>query len=217
MPDKCSESTDCYCAYFYNYSRLISDILFFNDYYRFLTETIQSSNRTYLYQYSYPTSQKHPTACHVYFQQHQLVGHFAELEYTWGTPLLFDKHSSDENLLPLIHYNRNFLKFSTEIYSNEQMEFTRDILEQWSNFINYGQPNSSKYAQQWSSISHGSFMRIQMPRNEMKQFSIPSNVQFWMKTCPNTTDQPPPPPATFGEISLIIYFCTSLCLMIELL
>lgn len=214
MPDNCSESVDCYCAYFYNYSRLISDILFFNDYYRFLTETIQSSNRTYVYQYSYPTSQKHPTLCHGYFQEHHLVGHFAELEYTWGTPLLFENHSSDDHLLPLIHYNRHLLKNTTEIYTEEQMKFTRDILEQWSNFINYGQPNSSKYDQQWLSISHGWLMQLQIPRSVMKPFAIPSNVQFWMKTCSNTTLEQSQ--SIYDEISWILYFSTSLCLMIEL-
>ncbi|CAF4853426.1 unnamed protein product, partial [Rotaria socialis] len=38
IPINCSQSSDCYCSVFYNYSRLISDILFNNDYYRFMEE-----------------------------------------------------------------------------------------------------------------------------------------------------------------------------------
>ena len=214
VPDNCSESIDCYCSLFYNYSRLISDILFFNDYYRFLTETVQSSNRTYLYQYSHQTSQKHPTSCNGYFHQHHLVGHFAELEYTWGTPLLFEKNSTWENIIPLIHYNRNLLKNSMEIYSDEQIEFSREIIEQWSNFINYGQPNSSNYVDQpWSSISEGEFMQLKAPRSEMKSFEIPSNIQLWMKTCPRTDEH-----QVFNEeISWTLFFCTSLSVIIELI
>ncbi|CAF1561998.1 unnamed protein product, partial [Adineta steineri] len=82
MLDDCYQSPDCYCSAFYNYSRLISDVLFLNDYYRFLTHRIKSSsNRTFLYQYSYRTSQEHPTLCNDYLRKHNLVGHFAELEY----------------------------------------------------------------------------------------------------------------------------------------
>ncbi|CAF4425162.1 unnamed protein product, partial [Adineta steineri] len=52
IPVNCSQSLECYCSLFYNYSQLITDILFNNDYYRFLEQRLKYSNRTYLYQYS---------------------------------------------------------------------------------------------------------------------------------------------------------------------
>lgn len=98
-----------------------------------------------------------------------------------------------------------------EIYSDEQIEFSREIVEQWSNFINYGQPNSSDRS--WSSISEGELMQLKAPKSEMKSFEIPSNVQFWMKTCPRTDEHQ----VSFEEISWTLFFCTSLSVIIELI
>jgi carboxylesterase type B len=185
MSSNCSKSSDCYCSLFYNYSRLISDVLFFNDYYRFLTQHIQYSNRTYLYQYSYRTSIEHPTPCNDYLYKNNLVGHFAELEYTWGTPLLFENKNSSNNLIPLIKYSP-YLSNTTSTYTNEQIEFSQQIIEQWTNFINYGQPNSTKFQNQWipiHNISNGYIMNLKLNQSHMKQFQIPSNIQFWKNTC----------------------------------
>ncbi|CAF4942982.1 unnamed protein product, partial [Rotaria socialis] len=185
-PDDCSESPDCYCSLFYNYSRLISDVLFFNDYYRFLTQRVQYSKKTFAYEYSYRTSQDHQTLCNDYLYKHKLVGHFAELEYTWGTPLLFEKTNSTNKLIPLINYIL-YDQNATHSYTDEQIAFSELMIEQWSNFIKTGQPNSkTKFENPWIpivNISDGLVMHFTMHQNEMKKFEIPLSVQFWMNTC----------------------------------
>jgi hypothetical protein len=47
-----------------------------SDYYRFLIQHIQYSNKTFLYQYSYQISQEYPASSNDYFYKHNLVGHF---------------------------------------------------------------------------------------------------------------------------------------------
>ncbi|CAF1277864.1 unnamed protein product [Rotaria magnacalcarata] len=215
-PDDCSESPDCYCSLFYNYSRLISDVLFFNDYYRFLTQRIQSSKKTFAYEYSYRTSQDHQTLCNDYLYKRKLVGHFAELEYTWGTPLLFEKTNSTNKLIPLINYTP-YDQNATDSYTNEQIAFSELMIEQWSNFIKNGQPNSkTKFENPWIplvNISNGLIMHFNMNQNEMKKFEIPLSVQFWMNTCStietsksiDLNDQ-----ASTDEISFTLFSFTSL-------
>ncbi|CAF0863323.1 unnamed protein product [Rotaria sp. Silwood1] len=213
IPNNCSQSLDCYCSSFYNYSHLVSDVLFYNDYYRFLIQRIKHSNKTFVYEYSYRTSQEHPTPCNDYFHRNNLVGHFAELEYTWGTPLLFGKTNYSNDLIPLINYIPYEIN-SIENYTIEQIEFSELIIEQWSNFIKYGQPNSTKYKNQWLSIvntSNGLIMDLKLNQSELKKFEIPINVQFWMNTCSkkdnsilvNLNDQ-----ASIDEISFTIFVCT---------
>lgn len=185
IPHNCSQSSECYCSAFYNYSRLVSDILFFNDYYRFLTQRIKHANKTFVYEYSYRTSQKHPTSCSDYLLRNNLVGHFAELEYTWGTPLLFDIVKFSNDLIPLINYTSHENN-PIDRYTKEQIEFSQSMIEQWSNFIKYGQPNSTLFESHWIpivNISNGLVMHFKINQSQMKKFQIPPNVQFWMNTC----------------------------------
>ena len=212
IPKNCSESLDCFCSLFYNYSRLISDVLFYNDYYRFILQHIKYSNKTFLYHYSHRTSQKHPSPCKDYLHKHNFVGHFAELEYTWGTPLLFNKTNDVTPLFNYVTYTAN----ATNNYSKKQIEFSQQMIEQWSNFIKYGQPNSTRFQNQWIpfvNISNGSIMHLKLNQSEMKPFEIPANVQFWMNTCSATdtssmiydNDQ-----ITIEEIEWIVVACTGL-------
>ena len=185
IPTNCSQSSECYCSVFYNYSRLISDILFNNDYYRFIEQRLKYSNRTYIYQYSHRTAQAHPTPCNDYLYKHNLVGHFAELEYTWGTPLFFEKNNFTHYIRPLIEYSR-YLSNTTHTYTNEQIQFSKQLIEQWSNFIKYGQPTSSVFKNEWPSISNistASIMHLQINGSHIKRLSIPPSVQFWRKEC----------------------------------
>jgi len=211
ISDNCYQSSDCYCSLFYNYSRLITDVLFSNDYYRFLTQRIQYSNKTFIYQYSYRTSQDHPTLCNDYLHKHNLVGHFAELEYTWGTPLLFEA----KNLIPLVNYIPYEIN-ATDTYTNEQIEFSQQLIEQWSNFIKYGQPNSTRFENQWIpivNISNGFIMHLKMNESEIERFEIPSNVLFWTKTCltkENNTVVDLNNPGLVYDISFVVFICTSL-------
>jgi len=219
----CSQSSDCYCSVFYNYSRLISDILFNNDYYRFIEQRLKHSNRTYLYQYSHRTAQEHPTPCNDYFYKRDLVGHFAELEYTWGTPLLYEEPNSTHNISPLISYvryesNSTINSNSTHIYTNEQIQFSRQLIEQWSNFIKYGRPTSSIFKNDWppiNNISTALVMHLQVNRSEIIKLNIPSSVQFWKNECPTKnenhtkialkTNQ-----ASISKISITVFICSLL-------
>jgi len=217
----CSQSSDCYCSVFYNYSRLISDILFNNDYYRFIEQRLKHSNRTYLYQYSHRTAQEHPTPCNDYFYKRDLVGHFAELEYTWGTPLLYEEPNSTHNISPLISYVRYESNTTTHpnlthIYTNEEIQFSRQLIEQWSNFIKSGRPTSSIFKNHWppiSNISTALVMHLQVNRSELKELIIPPGVLFWKSECPikqeNLTEIfQKDNQGTISKISLTIFFCS---------
>ncbi|CAF1503813.1 unnamed protein product [Rotaria magnacalcarata] len=191
IPINCSQSSDCYCSVFYNYSRLISDILFNNDYYRFIEERIKHSNRTYIYQYSHRTAQEHPSTCNEYLHEHNLVGHFAELEYTWGVPLLFDMNNFNHNITPLIKYVRYTSSSVVDInisnfYSDEQIQFSKQLIEQWSNFIKYGQPKSSIIKGEWRSVSNmstASIMHLKVNESKIRNLTLPSGIQFWRNQC----------------------------------
>ncbi|CAF1272806.1 unnamed protein product [Rotaria sp. Silwood1] len=223
-PMNCSQSYDCYCSLFYNYSRLISDILFNNDYYRFITERVKYSNRTYIYQYSHRTAQEHPTLCNAYLHKHDLVGHFAELEYTWGTPLLYELNNFNQTIIPLIKYirylsNTTINRNLTHMYTNEQIQFSKQLIEQWSNFIKYGRPISSKFKDEWppvSNISTASIMHLQVNRSEIKKLTIPSSVQFWKDECSRKTENyitiiEKSSQASIVQISSIIFIFSLLC------
>jgi carboxylesterase type B len=219
----CSQSPECYCSLFYNYSRLISDILFNNDYYRFIDQRIKHSNRTYIYQYSYHTAQEHPTSCNDYLHKRDLVGHFAELEYTWGTPILSEKVNLSHNITPLIRYvryefNRTIDSNLTQDYTDEQIQFSKQLIQHWSNFIKYGRPKSSIFKYKWppvSNISTASIMHLQANRSEIKQLTIPSGVLFWKSECPITKDNLTiiaqiVNQGTVLKLSLTIFFCSLL-------
>jgi hypothetical protein len=221
IPLNCSLSFECYCSVFYNYSRLISDILFNNDYYRFIDQRLKHSNRTYIYQYSHRTAQEHPTSCNDYLHKHDLVGHFAELEYTWGTPILSEKIHSSHNITPLIKYVRYESNTTSDAnlissYTDEQIQFSKQLIEYWSNFIKYGRPTSSIFKQEWPPInemSTASVMHLQVNRSELKELIIPPGVLFWKSECPikqeNLTEiLQKDNQGTISKISLTIFFCS---------
>lgn len=196
IPENCSQTADCYCAVFYNYSQLITDILFNIDYYRFIKERVKYSNRTFIYQYSHHTAQEHPSTCNEYLHNHGLVGHFAELEYTWGTPLLFDINKYNHNATLLIKYaryssNLTTSSIATNFYTDEEIQFSRQLMEQWSNFIKYGQPKSSTIQDEWPAItdmSTASIMNLKFDGSEVKKLIIPPGVKFWTDECPTEID-----------------------------
>lgn len=190
IPQNCSTSPECYCSAFYNYSHMISDILFNNDYYRFLEERIKFSKRTFIYRYSYRTSQEHPTLCNAFLRDRNLVGHFAELEYTWGSPLSWLKINGSLTSISLVKHvkqeTNSTQTLNKQTYTDEEKEFSRQLIEQWSNFIKYGQPASSRLNQTWSeanNLTDASIMHFQPGKSEVKPLEIPFTVQFWLNDC----------------------------------
>jgi hypothetical protein len=223
IPHDCSQSPECYCSIFYNYSRLISDILFNNDYYRFIEQRLKYSNRTYIYQYSQRTAQEHPTPCNDYLHKRDLVGHFAELEYTWGTPLLPEFTNSTHNIIPFIKYIRYELNTTvnpnvTHVYTDEQIQFSRQLVEQWSSFVKYGQPRSSVFKNKWppiSNMSTASVMHLQVNRSEVTKLSVPISVQFWKNECSKTDENHPTTArksnqSSVYQISYTLFICSLL-------
>ena len=191
IPATCSQSHNCFCAAFYNYSRLISDILFNYDYYRFIKQRAPMSKRTFVYQYSHRTAQEHPTPCNDYLHEHDLVGHFAELEYTWGAPLISDILYDSESLVKLVRYIRQeqSIPHSSTIklpYTEEQKLFSRQLIEQWSSFIKDGEPKSSRLTEKWPPITDmatASVMILQLNGSHVKKLTIPSTVELWSNNC----------------------------------
>lgn len=100
--------------------------------------------------------------------------------------------NSIHNIVPLIKYVRYELNATTNIdsphsYTDEQIQFSRQLIEQWSNFIKFGQPKSSQFKNQWKSInnlSNAFVMHLQVNQSEVKQLTIPSSVLFWKNKCP---------------------------------
>ncbi|CAF5125058.1 unnamed protein product, partial [Rotaria magnacalcarata] len=128
----------------------------------------------------------------------------------------FEKTNSTNKLIPLINYTP-YDQNATDSYTNEQIAFSELMIEQWSNFIKNGQPNSkTKFENPWIplvNISNGLIMHFNMNQNEMKKFEIPLSVQFWMNTCStietsksiDLNDQ-----ASTDEISFTLFSFTSL-------
>lgn len=69
---------------------------------------------------------------------------------------------------------------------DEQIEFSELMIEQWSNFIKTGRPNSKKFGNQWRptvDIVNGLIMHYRTNDSGMRKFKISPTVQFWMNTC----------------------------------
>jgi hypothetical protein len=172
-----------------------------------------------MYQYSHRTAQEHPTTCNDYLSKRDLVGHFAELEYTWGTPLLSEQTNSIHNIIPLIKYvryesNTTIKQNLTHSYTNEQIEFSKQLIEQWSNFIKNGRPTSLRFKNEWlpiSNMSTASVMHLQVNQSEIKKLSIPSGVLFWKTDCPIKNEiAQKRNQAIIYQISLTIFLCSLL-------
>lgn len=168
-----------------------------------------------MYQYSHRTAQEHPTLCNDYLHKRDLVGHFAELEYTWGTPLLSEKSGSNESFVSLIQYIRYEFNASIETdlinkYTPEQIQFSRQLIEQWSNFIKYGRPISSKFGNDWppvSNLSTAMIMQLQVNESEIKRLEMPAGVAFWKQECPQTI-APKDNQGRISTVSLTVFFCS---------
>ena len=218
IPADCFQSSDCFCSAFYNYSRLASDILFDNDFYRFMVQRVKYSNRTYVYRYSQRTAQEHQTICSSYLHKRDVVGHFAELEYTWGTPFLSEQTNATHNLTSWIKFMRYGSNITTNthvthVYTPQEIQFSKQLIEQWSNFIKDGRPSSMLFQDRWQPIrnlSSGTIMHLRVNHSVIEQFTVSPTVQFWLSECP--TDAPNPMQkknrASTGFVSWALLLCT---------
>ena len=133
----------------------------------------------------------------IILHKRDLVGHFAELEYTWGTPLLAENQNTNNSIIPLISYTRyesntTINQNLTYSYTYEQIQFSKELIERWSNFMKYGRPTSRLFKEEWPPISNLStayIMHLQINQSEINKLIIPSEVLFWKNQCPSKTNQ----------------------------
>ncbi|CAF0737223.1 unnamed protein product [Didymodactylos carnosus] len=110
------------------YTSLVSDLMFYYDLIRFLHERLKSKTqaKTYAYYYTYPPIFDLENV----LRGPDLVGHFAELDLTWGVPF-YGKYNITNPA-----YNMNLS------YTKEQFDLSEQMILYWTNFVKTGDPNN---------------------------------------------------------------------------
>ncbi|CAF1136483.1 unnamed protein product [Adineta ricciae] len=162
------------------YIDLVSDLMFNYHMVHSLNLRTQVPNRNtsnYAYVYAHwPTFKSRSL-----FRDHlkllpQVIGHFAELDYVFGVPLARGYRR--------IHRNVNMSYYN---FSNEEEEFSRQLIRYWSNFIKTGNPNQdsslvvtvsqSEWKPYTASEHNYMFFELNNIRNERDYYS--SMYSFW--------------------------------------
>ncbi|CAF0801892.1 unnamed protein product [Rotaria sp. Silwood1] len=114
------------------YTNLVSDLMFYYDLIRFLHERLRSntSASTYVYYYTNPPVFD---LDNVLRRIPNMIGHFAELDLTWGIPYFNRKNRTN------IAYNMNIS------YKSEEVELSLHLIRYWTNFAKTGNPNEPEY------------------------------------------------------------------------
>ncbi|CAF3882499.1 unnamed protein product [Adineta steineri] len=163
------------------YIDLVSDLMFNFHMVHCLNLRTQLLNKTssnYAYIYSHRPTFKARSL----FRDHlkllpHVVGHFAELDYVFGVPLARDYHR--------IHRNVNMSYYN---YSNDENNFSREIIRYWTNFIKTGNPNKNSSLIrdtkiQWKSYTNNEhnymFFQLNNIHNEHNYYD--SMYYFWLK------------------------------------
>ncbi|UJR15213.1 hypothetical protein I4U23_002172 [Adineta vaga] len=162
------------------YIDLVSDLMFNYHMVHCLNLRSQIVNKTtsnYAYIYSHPPTFKSRSL----FRDHlkllpQMIGHFAELDYVFGIPLARGYRR--------IHRNVNMTYYN---YSNDEENFSRQLIRYWSNFIKTGNPNkdssliildSQSEWKPYTAYEHNyMFFQLNNIRNERNYYD--SMYSFW--------------------------------------
>jgi len=106
--------------------------MFYYDLVRFLHERLQSktNSSTYVYYYTNPPVFD---LDNVLRRIPNMIGHFAELDLTWGIPF-FDRNN-----------RTNFAYHMNISYKQEEIDFSYQIIRYWTNFVKTGNPNEPQY------------------------------------------------------------------------
>ncbi|CAF2500161.1 unnamed protein product [Rotaria sp. Silwood2] len=114
------------------YTDLVSDLMFYYDLIRFLHERLHSNSSasTYVYYYTNPPVFD---LDNVLRRIPNLIGHFAELDLTWGIPYFNRKNRTN------IAYNMNIS------YKPEEIDLSLHLIRYWTNFAKTGNPNEPAY------------------------------------------------------------------------
>ncbi|CAF1408987.1 unnamed protein product, partial [Rotaria sordida] len=132
------------------YIDLVSDLMFNFHMVHCLNLRSQVSNQTssnYAYIYSHRPTFKARSL----FRDHlktlpHVIGHFAELDYVFGVPLARGHRQ--------IHRNVNTSYYN---YSNDEENFSRQLIRYWTNFIKTGNPNNDSSSIMNSNIEWKSY------------------------------------------------------------
>lgn len=105
--------------------------MFYYDLVRFLHERLQSktNSSTYVYYYANPPVFD---LDNVLRRIPNMIGHFAELDLTWGIPFFDRKNRTN------IAYHMNIS------YKQEETDFSYQIIRYWTNFVKTGRDFHSK-------------------------------------------------------------------------
>ncbi|UJR31465.1 hypothetical protein I4U23_018954 [Adineta vaga] len=163
------------------YIDLVSDLMFNFHMVRSLELRSQVANKNstdYAYIYSHrPTFKVRSTFRDQLKIYPQAVGHFAELDYVFGVPLARNYSS--------IHRNVNMNYYN---YSMDEIDFSRQVIRYWSNFIKTGNPNQNPSSniepdvewKMYSKFEHNYlYFHLNNIHNEQNYFD--SMYNFWMK------------------------------------
>ncbi|CAF2718797.1 unnamed protein product [Rotaria sp. Silwood2] len=163
------------------YIDLVSDLMFNFHMVHCLNLRAQLPNQTssnYAYIYSHRPTFKARSL----FRDHlktlpHVIGHFAELDYIFGVPLTRGYHQ--------IHRNVNLSYYN---YSNDEENFSRQLIRYWTNFIKTGNPNIDSLSIMNSTIEwrpytenehNYIFFQLNNIHNEPNYFD--SMYYFWIK------------------------------------
>ncbi|CAF1074308.1 unnamed protein product, partial [Didymodactylos carnosus] len=159
------------------YIDLVSDLMFNYHMVRLLNICAKTPNRN-ASMYTYIYSHKPTFKAKSLFRDHlktlpSVVGHFAELDYVFGVPLAKN--------YPKIHNNVNKIPYP---YSDEEQEFSRQIIRYWTNFIKTGNPNIGLPVPiQWNEYTdvNRAYIYLQLNDIQIRQNYFDSMYSFWFE------------------------------------
>ncbi|CAF0867929.1 unnamed protein product [Brachionus calyciflorus] len=147
-----------------------------------------ATNKIYAYFYTHQSSFNylldHMKSFHKDYEvalkqlNYSVTPHFSELDFVFGLPVL-----SKENL---IRANKSVLAYN---YTDEEYQFSFDLIEYWSNFAKYGNPNSNKQ-KEWKNFNGETFNIFELngkrnKANEKLYSEWLKRHEFWYETFPN--------------------------------
>ncbi|CAF0722473.1 unnamed protein product [Didymodactylos carnosus] len=151
------------------YTNLVSDLMFYYDLIRFLHERLKSKPqaKTYAYYYTYPPIFDLEN---VLRRIPNMVGHFAELDLTWGVPF-YNKDSQINRA-----YSMNLS------YTKEEIDLSEQMIHYWTNFVKTGDPNEpNNLPVYWPPYeeTNKSFINFHALKIKAEQYYLEERFLFW--------------------------------------
>ncbi|CAF0985298.1 unnamed protein product [Adineta steineri] len=151
------------------YTNLVSDLMFYYDLVRFLHHRLESQTKATTYVY-YHTNPPVFDLDNVLRRIPHMIGHFAELDLTWGIPFFSRKIRTN------IAYNMNIS------YTSEEVELSFQLIRYWTNFAKTGNPNEPEYTSVlWPAYEKEkkSFISFNANDTHIEHNFLEERFQFW--------------------------------------